>query len=239
MKEFLRKILLRIPLNLNQNITYDRQAGKILKKTTHQASDCIDIGCHKGEFLDLFLHQCPHGKHHGFEPIPYFYKQLQKNYGHRSSIHPICLSDKQGEISFHLVKTNPAYSGILQRKFDRPNEEVAIIKVPADTLDHIMEPYSGKIDFIKIDVEGAEYKVLQGAINTIKEHRPVIVFEFGIGAADIYGLTPATMYTFFSNLNYHIGLMSDFLKTGKPLSSEKFEDQFTHNKNYYFVAWPD
>ena len=35
-----------------------------------------------------------------------------------------------------------------------------------------------KIDFIKIDVEGHEYNVLQGAIKTINKFRPIIIFEF-------------------------------------------------------------
>ena len=44
------------------------------------------------------------------------------------------------------------------------------------TLDSLELP-DEKIDLIKIDVEGAEVKTLEGAINTIKKHKPMIVIE--------------------------------------------------------------
>ncbi len=43
---------------------------------------------------------------------------------------------------------------------------------------------------IKVDVEGAEMLVLRGAQRTIARHRPSILFEHGIGAADRYGSGP-------------------------------------------------
>lgn len=48
--------------------------------------------------------------------------------------------------------------------------------VPAQAVDTIVN--GRKVDFIKIDVEGAELKALKGAEKTIVAHRPVIVSEF-------------------------------------------------------------
>nr|MBS0038543.1 FkbM family methyltransferase [Saprospiraceae bacterium] len=239
MKKLIRKLLLHLPINLNQNITYDRQAKAVLRKTTHQSSSCVDVGCHKGEILDLFLEYCPYGHHLGFEPIPHFYQNLQTKYGRRAQIKEICLSDKEGKVNFHLVKTNPAYSGILKRKYDRPNEEVEIIEVKTNTLDNSIEGFPHSIDFIKIDVEGAEYKVLKGAVATLQKHRPVVVFEFGLGAADVYGTSPEMMYNFFQKLNYKISLLELFLKNENSLSPDEFASEFQSGKNYYFVAWPE
>ena len=47
---------------------------------------------------------------------------------------------------------------------------------PLDTL--LNEAGAGRVDAMKIDVEGAEPLVMRGATRTITEHRPVLVSEF-------------------------------------------------------------
>jgi len=59
---------------------------------------------------------------------------------------------------------------------------------------------------IKIDVEGAELSVLRGALQTMAAHSPVILFEHcGHGAA--YGVTPADIRSFLSEMGYGIFLL--------------------------------
>lgn len=49
------KFLLRfIPIHFTKNMEYDAQTKLILKKVCKHTSNCIDIGCHKGEIMDLF-----------------------------------------------------------------------------------------------------------------------------------------------------------------------------------------
>lgn len=50
--------------------------------------------------------------------------------------------------------------------------------VPTLRLDTIMETF-GSPDFIKIDVEGAERMVLEGASNLLRRHRPAMLIEVG------------------------------------------------------------
>jgi hypothetical protein len=45
---------------------------------------------------------------------------------------------------------------------------------------------------IIIDVEGAEQQVVEGALETIRRHQPIVVFEHGLGAADHYGTARST-----------------------------------------------
>lgn len=238
MKSLLRKLLMLIPLNFNQNITYDRQARSIIRKCTSKHSNCVDVGCHKGEFLDLFLKYCPDGHHIAFEPIPSFYRNLVKKYGEKADVRELCLSDDRGKNSFVHVVSNPAYSGILKRNFDRSGEKVEKIEVFTDTLDNVMDE-NAEIDFVKIDVEGAEYKVLKGATQTLKRCRAVIVFEFGLGAADVYRTTPDMMYDLLCvDLGMQVGLLSRFLKNRENLSRAQFNHEFYSGNHYYFVAWP-
>src|SRR5690554_7788214 len=69
-KDILREILINLRLDLTKNLEYDRLTRAILKKFLKNNHNCIDVGCHKGEILDLMLTYSPQGKHYAFEPIP-------------------------------------------------------------------------------------------------------------------------------------------------------------------------
>ena len=95
------------------------------------------------------------------------------------------------------------------------------------------------IDFIKIDVEGAELQVLQGAIVWIRKCRPIIVFEHGVGAADCYGTRPEHVYDLLcEDCGLKISLLEGWLSGRRPLSRDGFREQFDKGLNYYFVAHP-
>jgi hypothetical protein len=100
-------------------------------------------------------------------------------------------------------------------------------------------PEDAHIDFIKIDVEGAELQVLRGATATIRRCRPVIVFEHGVGAADCYGTTPEQVYDVLTeDTDLRLWLMSDWLRGRAALGRNHFCEQFYQHLNYYFVASP-
>ena len=84
-----------------------------------------------------------------------------------------------------MVKNAPAYSGLNKRRYDTSTPDIEEIKVKLGVLDEII-PKDVVIDFIKIDVEGGEFGVLKGAQHLLKKHKPVIVFECGMGASDYY-----------------------------------------------------
>lgn len=163
---------------------------KILKKN----SNCIDIGCHKGEILDLILKYAPESKHYAFEPIPSSFDELQK-YKNKAQIFPYALFDSEGTSIFQLVKNAPAYSGLKRRSYDIANPKIEEIEVEIKKLDASI-PLDEKIDFIKIDVEGAEFGVLKGAKNLLTKNKPTILFECGKEACDFYGTNPFDLYDF-------------------------------------------
>ncbi|GAB4290781.1 MAG: hypothetical protein Kow0068_16170 [Marinilabiliales bacterium] len=114
-KETLREFFITLHLDLTKNLKYDRLTKVILKKYLNSNSNCIDVGCHKGEILDLILKYAPQGKHYAFEPIPYLYNELRNKYKNKAEIFPYALSDTNGESNFQLVKNAPAYSGIKKK----------------------------------------------------------------------------------------------------------------------------
>ncbi len=235
-KNLIRKILMGLRLDITQNLKYDRLTGEILKKMVKPHSNCIDVGCHKGEILQTFITLAPHGKHYAFEPIPYLFERLQAIFGQRVDVFPYALSNTIGTTQFHLVKNAPAYSGIRKRRYDHAHPEIEIIEVVQQRLDDLI-PQEITIDLIKIDVEGGEFDVLKGGTQLLKRCLPTLVFECGRGASDFYGTQPEDIFQF---LTLEIGLLiytlQDFLRNQKALSEADFTDLFTTGKEYYFIA---
>lgn len=234
MKGKIRNVLNFIHLDLTKNLKYDRLTKAIIKKSVKYDSNCIDVGCHKGEILDLFIKYAPKGKHFAFEPIPEFYTVLKSKYN-SAKIYPFALGSEEMQTEFNYVKNAPAYSGLKERKYDKLSPNIEKLKVNVKLLDDLIQP-DISIDFLKIDVEGAEYGVLKGAIKTIMNHRPFVLFEFGLGASDFYNTKPDDIFSFFQKINFGIYTLQAFLNNGKNLSLEELKNLYDSNKEYYFVA---
>jgi hypothetical protein len=69
------------------------------------------------------------------------------------------------------VKTNRG-TGHLATE-DQQGDEVVAVTVDQFVCEHGI----GRVDFIKIDIEGAEIRCLRGALRTIKTHRPILMME--------------------------------------------------------------
>lgn len=148
----------------------------------------------------------------------------------------IALSDRRGTSSFNYVVSNPSYSGLLKRHYDHPNEKDTQITVRTERLDDLI-PADMPIDLIKIDVEGGELLVLRGAAGTLRRCKPVVIFEHGLGASEMYGTTPEQVFDIFEQCGLRVSLLSRFLKKQGPLSKEDFSRHFHQKLNYYFVAY--
>ena len=134
---------------------YDIQTQKIIKRVLKENGNAVDVGCHVGEIMDLMYNAAPQGNHFGIEPIPSYASFLKDKYATKNNVHiyHLALSEKEGKTTFNYVKSNPAYSGIKARKFDRASEKVEVIEVDLARLDDIL-PKNLPINLIKIDVKG-------------------------------------------------------------------------------------
>lgn len=233
-KNIIRELLITFRLDLTKNIYYDRLTRIIIKNNLRKNDNCIDVGCHKGEILDLMLKYAPEGKHYAFEPVPYLFLALENKFKKRATIFPFALSENSGETTFQLLKNAPAYSGIKRRRYDIINPEIEEIKVEMKTLDELI---SEQIHFIKIDVEGGEFGVMKGGKKLLKKNKPIILFESGKGASDFYGTTPIDLYNFISDeIGLRIYTLNAFVKKENAISRDEFVNHFNTNKEYYFVA---
>jgi FkbM family methyltransferase len=238
LKDIARKTLNFLHLDLTKNLEYDRLTKKIIKEVVSTNSNCIDVGCHKGEILDEIISSAPNAYHFAFEPIPLFFENLKTKYNNYNNITflPFALADKNGTASFNYVKNAPAYSGLNKREYAQKQPDIQEINVEIKRLDDLI-PENVKIDFIKIDVEGAELGVLKGATRIIEKNKPVIIFESGIGASDYYGTSPENVFDFFDKeVKMKVTLLKGFLDR-KSLSRQEYIDVYNRREEYSFVAW--
>jgi len=238
MKAIIKNLIKKLPIAFTRNQKYDRQTRQVIKMVCKPESNCIDVGCHKGEILDYIRRVAPGGTHYGFEPIPELFEKLNSKYKNTNCIvQPLAVSNTKGQASFNYVISNPSYSGFKKRTYDRPNEKDFEITVDTDLLDNII-PQNLNIDFIKIDVEGAELLVLEGAERLIKKNKPVIVFEYGIGGSDFYESNPDRIFLLLENHGLSVSLLDRWLKKLPPLALEEFKREYYQKLNFFFIAYP-
>ena len=127
-------------------------------------------------------------------------------------------------------------SGLIKRKYDRENEQDTTIEVKVDKLDHIISGTT-QIDLIKIDVEGGELLVLEGATATITRCKPVIIFEHGLGASEFYNSSPDKVFALLDSCGLQVSTMDNWLKGKKSFTFDEFKNQFYKKQNYYFIAY--
>jgi len=234
----LKRLVKKLPVSITKNQLYDQQTKQIIRRTCTANSNSIDVGTHTGDILDVLLQQSPHGIHFGFEPIPLLYQQLQTKYSNCKNVqlYDFALCNSNGSTSFNYVTSNPSYSGIKKRSYDRKGETDTEIEVKTAKLDDLLLQQATKIDFIKIDVEGGELDVLKGASGLLTRDKPVVIFECGLGGTDMYAATPAHLFEFFETHGYTISLLHSYLKNKPALTQPEFEEQYYKKLNYYFVA---
>ena len=135
----------------------------------------MDVGSHQGEMTAALLSQFPQAQAILFEPTPENYKFLKTRFSQNPSIQIFncALSHTEGTSQFY-VAADSATNSLLNPTSASTNQ----IQVAIQTLDNIVKASGFEaIDFIKIDTQGNDLNVLQGAIETIKRHAPAILVE--------------------------------------------------------------
>jgi len=127
----------------------------------------VDIGANIG------THTVPYSgvfkETHAFEPHPVAFEYLQKN-APNAHLYNVGLSSFAGEAFINIAKEGESQSNLGSTKVRvKGNTPITLA-----TLDSFQ---IGDVGLIKIDVEGHEGRVVQGAIDTITEYRPIIVVE--------------------------------------------------------------
>ena len=135
----------------------------------------IDVGANVGQFAVACNKIFSGATVHSFEPLPECVVKLKQNVVKLADVcvYPIALGGQSGEVMFHVNSHSHSSSvlalGELHHKAFPHAREMHTIKVPLSTLDFEMRSISleGPV-LLKLDVQGYEPQVLEGATETLK-----------------------------------------------------------------------
>ncbi|WIM09227.1 FkbM family methyltransferase [Enhydrobacter sp.] len=137
--------------------------------------DSIDVGANVGTYLHAMRR---HSRRvYAFEPVPWLARMLARKFGPKIVVREVALSREARTAALHIPVVDGAPVTGLSTLSDElaaqeaPCRDIAVETRPLD------EIYEGDVGFIKIDVEGHEDSVLQGAQRTIDRCRPRVLVE--------------------------------------------------------------
>lgn len=191
-KSLARTILKKTNYGLKKlDRNHDTIINEILKKTN---PILFDIGANLGQTIDRFESLFSKPKIFSFEPTPSLFNSLNEKYDKRKNIHlsDYAITNEEKTVSFNIHETSSGSSSIENvisdsRFAKRRNLENNITKVNVKgiSLDKFCrENKVNHIDLLKIDVQGHEKEVLEGATELIKNQKiNIIEIEVIIGEA--------------------------------------------------------
>lgn len=141
----------------------------------------VDIGCNAGAFINVLQYIGITENIHCFEPHPVISKKTKEVYSH-IIMNDVCVGNKNEMVEIYIPTLSVGLSSIICRPvFSELEQDINILQVKCVTLDdYCLEHNIPEINFLKIDVEGFEKKVFEGARNLLMNHKIKCgVFEIG------------------------------------------------------------
>jgi FkbM family methyltransferase len=167
----------------------------------------IDVGANIG-FLSLnFAHACPKGRIYSFEPDSETFISLRHNVQLTQASNITLFNKAVGAApgTAHLYKiysNNPGANRILKEK---PEIEAASETIEIVTLDSLKaQGLIDKVELIKIDVEGFESFVLEGARSLINEWKPILFVELAEINLRQQNCTALSLIQLIEDLGYNV-----------------------------------
>ncbi len=187
----------------------DEPSQQLLYQYVQRGMVVIDIGANIGvTALNFAKRVSPLGKVFSFEPSAYNYQKAAMNISLNNFLNITLINQGLGneKTTAFLYNVNPNNRG-MQRLLNVEDSNSVYEKtaVEIDTLDCSMQKFSiAKPSLIKIDVEGYEYKVIQGGKETIRKYKPALFIELDDDNLREQGSNAAELVQLLHQLQYKI-----------------------------------
>jgi len=164
----------------------DEQEINLVKKFIKSGTDSIDVGVYRGVYSYEMSKYSE--KVHSFEPNPIIFKYINKNlkkFIKNIHLYNFALSNQNKTINLKIpIRNSNSNKEIFEEYYEMGKatihnennfENYENFEIQTKKIDELS--FDNKISFIKIDVEGHELEVIEGAKNTIKRDKPILLVE--------------------------------------------------------------
>lgn len=182
-------------LGLSSSEFHENFETQLVRNLIKKGDTVLDIGANIGYYTLIFAKLVGReGKVFAFEPDLENFNLLKKNVkinGYRNIILVNkAVSNKNGKEKLYISIYNKGDHRIFDVNDGRKYIEIETIK-----LDDYFKNYNGNIDFIKIDVQGAEGGVIEGMLNLLEKNRDLkILSEFVPSLSTLFGFKPKEFF---------------------------------------------
>jgi FkbM family methyltransferase len=201
------------PLNKEDFIVMTRHEDDIIERFLPKQGDIVvDIGAHMGRYTIIGAKRVgAQGKVVAIEAHPGNFEMLNRNIKLNQLTNVIPLNyavySKETKIKLYLPEVESGYTIYNTIMSNRARTEDKFVEVNANTLDYILQSKGiTDVNWIKIDVEGAEFEVLKGASNVLSKSKDIALL------IEVHGLDNyRPILEFVSSYNFKI----EFEKSNK------------------------
>jgi FkbM family methyltransferase len=207
---------------------YEKVLTEIVQALLREGDTCLDVGANFGWYTTIFHKYCgPSGEVHAFEPVPPTFRELEENYALMGSpanvvINNLALGEKADELTINLFEGLSSGHASMS---DQGRADAISFKCDVVTLDSYLEERNVRdVNFVKVDIEGAELMFLKGAERLFAQKTPPIwLMEMALQQTGNFGYVPNDLIGFMRSRAAY-----DFFKVDEPnaklIKIEGFED---------------
>ncbi len=189
--------------------------GSVVKRVSlavlRRGDVIVDVGANEGYLTLLFSDVAgPIGRVHAFEPVPPTFARLSARVGRDAWFRNIATtdaacSDGAGQTTIYVPGTDAAQSSLAMHAVGSWKASATVSPFTVRCLrldDYFGGPFPARADFMKIDVEGAELWVLEGAARLVRTCRPLLCAEMYAEWTRAFGYQPIDLLAHLERCGY-------------------------------------
>lgn len=214
-------------------VANDQLATSLAVRLCRPGMTFVDVGAHIGSVLEGVLRHGEDVRVVAVEADPAKAAALRLRFP-EITVHDVAAGPVESEVTFFIHPTLSAYSSLGQPARGTWEELIAT-RVLMRPLDAVL---TTGVDVVKIDVEGAELGVLQGAERLLATCRPTLMFESAPPHDDGLGYTKQALWSWLDERDYGIFVPNRVPHFGEGLSLDGFLESHLHPRrttNYFAV----